>query len=121
MPPDRQGITEIKHVTGYLAYWDELRRRHPDMLIDSCARAAGATTWRRCAAPCRLWRSDYAFEPIGHQCMTYGLSMWMPYHGTGTVACAQRPLLRRRPHARRTLRVLEQRGAEHSAAASTCA
>ena len=33
--PDRQGITEIKHVTGYLAYWDELRRRHPNMLIDS--------------------------------------------------------------------------------------
>ena len=27
---DRQGITEIKHVTGYLAYWDELRRRHPN-------------------------------------------------------------------------------------------
>jgi hypothetical protein len=30
---DRQGITEIKHVTGHLAFWDELRRRHPDMLI----------------------------------------------------------------------------------------
>ena len=28
--PDRQGITENHHVTGYLAYWDELRRRHPD-------------------------------------------------------------------------------------------
>ena len=27
--PDRQGITEIRHVEGYLAYWDELRRRHP--------------------------------------------------------------------------------------------
>lgn len=35
--PDRQGITEIKHVTGLLAYWDELRRRHPNMLIDTCA------------------------------------------------------------------------------------
>jgi alpha-galactosidase len=35
-----------------------------------------------------LWRSDYAFEPIGHQCMTYGISLWIPYHGTGTVACA---------------------------------
>ncbi|HWB95802.1 MAG TPA: NPCBM/NEW2 domain-containing protein, partial [Bryobacteraceae bacterium] len=27
---DRQGITEILHVTGYLAYWDELRRRFPE-------------------------------------------------------------------------------------------
>ena len=84
--PDRQGITEIKHVTGYLAYWDELRRRHPDLLIDSCAsggRRNDIETMRR-AVP--LWRSDYAYETSGHQCMTYGISMWLPYHGTGTVA-----------------------------------
>ncbi len=88
---DRQGITEIKHVTGYLAYWDELRRRHPDMLIDSCAsggRRNDLETMRR-AVP--LWRSDYAFEPNGHQCMTYGISMWLPFHGTGTVACVDAP------------------------------
>ena len=30
-------MTEIKHVMGYLAFWDELRRRHPGLLIDSCA------------------------------------------------------------------------------------
>ncbi len=85
---DRQGITEIRHVTGLLAYWDELRRRHPDMLIDTCAsggRRNDLETLRR-AVP--LWRSDYAFEPVGHQCMTYGISLWIPYHGTGTVACA---------------------------------
>lgn len=84
--PDRKGITEIRHITGYLAYWDELRRRHPGMLIDSCAsggRRNDVETMRR-AVP--LWRSDYAYEAIGHQCMTYGLSMWLPYHGTGTVA-----------------------------------
>ncbi|MCX6927693.1 MAG: alpha-galactosidase, partial [Verrucomicrobia bacterium] len=89
--PDRQGITEIKHVTGYLAYWDELRRRHPNMLIDSCAsggRRNDLETMRR-AVP--LWRSDYAFEAIGHQCMTYGISLWLPYHGTGTLAARNAP------------------------------
>jgi alpha-galactosidase len=89
--PDRQGITEIHHVTGYLAYWDELRRRHPEMLIDSCAsggRRNDLETMRR-AVP--LWRSDYAYEATGHQCMTYGLSFWLPYHGTGTVASASAP------------------------------
>lgn len=89
--PDRQGITEIKHVVGYLAYWDELRRRHPNMLIDSCAsggRRNDLETMRR-AVP--LWRSDYAYEPVGHQCMTYGISMWLPYHGTGTVATVDAP------------------------------
>ncbi len=89
--PERQGITEIRHVTGYLAYWDELRRRHPDMLIDTCAsggRRNDLETLRR-AVP--LWRSDYAFEPVGHQCMTYGISSWIPFHGTGTVASASAP------------------------------
>jgi alpha-galactosidase len=36
-----------------------------------------------------LWRSDYAFEPIGEQCMTYGISLWLPFQGTGTVASTQ--------------------------------
>ncbi len=84
--PDRQGITEIKYVMGFLYFWDELRRRHPNMLIDSCAsggRRNDIETMRR-AVP--LWRSDYAYETTGHQCMTYGISLWLPYHGTGTVA-----------------------------------
>jgi alpha-galactosidase len=83
---DRQGISEIKHVTGLLAYWDELRRRHPKLLIDCCAsggRRNDVETLRR-AVP--LWRSDYAFEPIGTQSHTYGISSWIPYSGSGTVA-----------------------------------
>jgi alpha-galactosidase len=83
---DRQGMTEMKHVVGYLAYWDELRRRHPDMLIDSCAsggRRNDLETLRR-AVP--LLRSDYIIEPVGNQGHTYGISFWMPYYGTGSGA-----------------------------------
>lgn len=82
-PPDRQGITEIYHVTGYLAFWDELRRRHPDLLIDSCAsggRRNDLETLRR-AVP--LLRSDYILEPVGNQNHTYGLASWVPAFGTG--------------------------------------
>lgn len=78
---DRQGITEIYHVMGYLAYWDALLSRHPDLLIDSCAsggRRNDLETMRR-ALP--MLRSDYLFEPVGQQCQTYGLSFWLPYHG----------------------------------------
>ena len=81
---DRQGITEIRHVEGYFAYWDELRRRHPNMLIDSCAsggRRNDLETLRR-AVP--LLRSDYIMEPTGNQCHTYALSSWFPFYGTGT-------------------------------------
>ena len=79
---DRQGITEIKHVTGYLEYWDELRRRFPNLLIDTCAsggRRNDLETLRR-AVP--LWRSDFAYEPAGMQQLTYGLSLWVPFFGT---------------------------------------
>ncbi len=85
--PDRQGITEIRYVTGYLAYWDELRRRHPNMLLDSCAsggRRNDIETLRR-AVP--LTRSDYLLEPvepISQQMQTLGMAQWIPYFGTGT-------------------------------------
>lgn len=92
---DRQGITENHHVTGYLAYWDELRRRHPNMLIDSCAsggRRNDLETMRR-AVP--LLRSDYIMEPVGNQGHTYGLSLWLPYQGTGTGSGVISPYLLR--------------------------
>ncbi|MHB8898338.1 MAG: alpha-galactosidase [Thermoguttaceae bacterium] len=85
-PPDRQGITENRYVSGFLAYWDELIRRHPSMLIDSCASGGRRNDLETMRRSVPLWRSDYAYEPIGHQCMTYGISLWLPYHGTGTVA-----------------------------------
>ena len=81
--PDRQGIAEIRHVVNYLAYWGELRRRHPDMLIDSCAsggRRNDLETLRR-AVP--LLRSDYLLEPISQQNHTYGIAFWIPFYGTG--------------------------------------
>lgn len=92
---DRQGITENHHVTGYLAYWDELRRRHPNLLIDSCAsggRRNDLETMRR-AVP--LLRSDYIMEPVGNQGHTYGLSFWLPYQGTGTGSRELSPYLLR--------------------------
>jgi len=80
--PDRQGITEIRHVEGYLAFWDELARRRPGMLIDSCAsggRRNDLETLRR-AVP--LLRSDCCTPAEGQQCQTWGLSLWVPYQGT---------------------------------------
>ncbi len=91
--PDRQGMTENLWVQGFYAHWDELRRRNPQLKIDSCAsggRRNDLETMRR-AIP--LWRSDYtdrswipdtrpkADEPSGMQCQNYGLSLWLPFHG----------------------------------------
>lgn len=81
--PDRQGITEIKHVIGYLKYMDELQRRHPEMLIDICAAGGKRLELENLRRAVPLWRSDYAFEPRGVQGQTYGLSEWIPFTGAG--------------------------------------
>ncbi len=77
---DRQGITEMRYIEGYLAYWDGLRSRHPGMLIDSCAsggRRDDLETMRR-SVP--LLRTDFEQSPEGNQCATYGFDLWLPYH-----------------------------------------
>ena len=81
--PERQGITEIKHVTGYYAYWDELRRRHPNMLIDSCAGGGRRNDLETLRRSVPLLRSDDQFDPVAQQDHTYGLSSWVPFYGTG--------------------------------------
>ncbi len=86
---DRQGITENHYVTGYLAYWDALRQRHPGMLIDSCASGGHRNDLETMRRSLPFLRSDFIFDPVGNQCHTYGLSLWLPYHGTGTAAPRQ--------------------------------
>jgi alpha-galactosidase len=87
--PDRQGLTEMRDIEGYLAYWDELRRRHPGLLIDSCASGGRRNDLESLRRAVPLLRSDYqsfdgnpAFAP-GNQGHTYGLSSWIPYYGQG--------------------------------------
>jgi alpha-galactosidase len=89
--PDRQGITENLHVQGYLAYWDELLRRYPDMLIDSCASGGRRNDLETLRRSVPLLRSDYqnpqqpgrADMQVGNQGHTFGLAQWVPYYGTG--------------------------------------
>jgi len=82
--PDRQGISEMRHVEGYLRFWDELHARHPDLLMDTCAsggRRLDLETLRR-SVP--LWRSDDSANPEHNQCQTYGMASWIPMFGSGT-------------------------------------
>ncbi|MDP2990791.1 MAG: alpha-galactosidase, partial [Kiritimatiellota bacterium] len=86
--PDRLGLTEIKYVEGLYEFWDELLRRHPNLLIDNCAgggRRIDIETIRR-SIP--LWRSDYQcypeFDATGNQIHGIGLNYWIPFSATGT-------------------------------------
>jgi alpha-galactosidase len=81
--PGRTGITENLHVQGYLRLWDDLRRRHSELLIDSCASGGRRNDLEAISRAVPLLRSDYVFEPTGLQGQTYGLASWYPYTGTG--------------------------------------
>jgi alpha-galactosidase len=79
---DRQGITEIRYVEGLLEFWDELRKRHPQLILDVVQRGDLETISRAVD----LSRADYPVspdaDPIGNQVSTEGLSYWRPHYGT---------------------------------------
>lgn len=80
---DRDGITEIRNAVGYLAYWDSLLARFPNMLIDSCASGGRRNDLETMRRSVPLWRTDYLHEPVGLQNHTYGMNYWIPYAGSG--------------------------------------
>jgi alpha-galactosidase len=83
--PDGQGLTEIRHVEGLYAFWDELLARHPGLIIDNCASGGRRIDLETVSRSIPLWRTDYRyFEPNGYQCHTYGLSFYLPCSGTGS-------------------------------------
>jgi alpha-galactosidase len=84
--PDRAGVTEALHVAGMYKIFDDLRARHPDLMLDTCAsggRRIDIETLRRMAP---LHRTDWgptggsSYTPM--QAHNYGLSLWVPVHGT---------------------------------------
>lgn len=81
--PDRQGLTEMRHVEGYLAFWDELLRRHPDLTIDTCASGGRRNDLETLRRSVPLLRSDHFSPAESQQAHTMGLALWMPYYGSG--------------------------------------
>ena len=83
--PDREGVAEIRHITGLYRLWDELLERFPKMLIDNCAsggRRIDIETLRRSVA---FFRSDYQcgfnLNPDVLQAHNAGISRLLPYTG----------------------------------------
>jgi alpha-galactosidase len=69
-------------VEGLLEFWDELRRRHPQLILDIVQRGDLETISRAVD----LTRADYPVfpdaDPVGNQLATEGLSYWRPHFGT---------------------------------------
>jgi alpha-galactosidase len=84
--PERQGITEMQYVEGLLAFWDELRRRHPRLLIDECASGGRRNDLECMRRAVPLHRTDFNYaDQAARQSMTHGLSAWLPFSGTNVL------------------------------------
>ena len=88
--PDRQGITEIRHVEGLYAMWDDLRARHPGLVIDLCASGGRRIDLEALTRGVPLWHSDMQCtgKPglTADQLQNAGLWRWVPMHGCGNFA-----------------------------------
>jgi alpha-galactosidase len=82
--PDRIGISEIKHIEGLYAFWDELLKRHPGLLIDNCSGGGRRLDLETISRSVPLWRSDYPFTEFT-QSQTYGIHLFLPCNGTGNI------------------------------------
>jgi alpha-galactosidase len=79
--PDRVGMTEIGHITGLYAFWDELLARHPGLFIDNSAGGGQRLDLEMISRSVPLGRSDYQcwpFDPLSMQTQTQGLAPWVP-------------------------------------------
>jgi alpha-galactosidase len=76
--PDRQGITEIKYITGLYAYWDHLASAWPDSLREECASGGRRIDLETIMRMHMHQDSDYWFDYDTDQNQTWGLSQYLP-------------------------------------------
>jgi len=80
---DRQGMTEIRYIEGLYEMWDELRARHPGLLIDNCSSGGRRIDLEMISRSIPLWRSDTNCSPNHpewNQMQTVALCPYVPLH-----------------------------------------
>lgn len=87
---DEIGLCEVRYITGLYEVLDELQRRHPRLIIDSCAAGGRRMDFEMMRRSVVLWRSDSCWGdpkyPRNVQNMTAALSLWIPLHGLGAAS-----------------------------------
>ncbi len=85
--PNRVGMTEIRHIEGLYAFWDELLTKHPGLLIDNCSSGGRRLDLEMTRRSIPLWRSDLQCGPnysaAGSQSQTFALAQWLPLNTAG--------------------------------------
>lgn len=88
--PDRQGVTEAKYIAGLYAFWDELRRRFPHLIIENCASGGRRLDFEAISRAHSYCRTDYAIGHCGYgqitdvQRVSLNTLAYQPFQGSET-------------------------------------
>ena len=82
-PENRQGMTEMRYIQGFYAYWDRLLADHPNLLIDNSASGGRRLDLETISRGIALFRTDYFWVAEADQDMTYSLASWLPISAQG--------------------------------------
>ena len=84
--PDRVGITEIRHVEGLYAMWDDLLKAHPGLVIDNANWRGTGPDLEVLMRSAGSWTSSEAANggenPLYNQQQLMGLSFYVPIHAS---------------------------------------
>ena len=87
---DRKGIAEARYVEGLYKMWDDLKGRHPGLLIDNCASGGRRLDFELLSRSYPLWQSDTAChaqpQSAMEQAQNAALSLYLPLHSAGVWA-----------------------------------
>ncbi len=78
--PRRRGILENHHVTGYLAFWDDMLNQMPGLLIDSCASGGRRNEYETMKRSVPFHYTDLSYgDHAVKEAYTYTMFSWIPY------------------------------------------
>lgn len=90
--PEREGISEIRHICGLYRLWDALLARFPHLMIDNCASGGRRIDMETLRRSVPLWRSDRqcpeSCPPEISQAQALTFAEWLSFSGTGAPGTA---------------------------------
>ena len=88
--PDRQGLTETKHIMGLWRFWDALRERFPHLVIENCASGGRRLDFEAVSRGHSYCRTDYAIfhrdpsQVTDMQNVALNTLAYLPFQGSET-------------------------------------
>ena len=87
--PDRMGVTEMKYIAGLYAFWDAIKEKHPDLLLENCAGGGRRFDIEMISRSHAYCRTDYALtfnknlnKVPSMQAITHNLIPYLPFQGS---------------------------------------